>query len=179
MKKAYYAVKAAYLCGDKGPRRERQLEILKEVGVQELKDEPVVIADAEQAMALIAAGYCGDYFSVSQLSKAMELVDTTTETLVSNFALSFDRLSQVFANKLTESEQTSFNKRCQQQQPNLALLNVTETMLLEDSCTDNLQGYLAKGWRILAIQPQPDQRRPDYILGRTHKEELPDRAERG
>lgn len=26
---------------------------------------------------------------------------------------------------------------------------------------------LDAGWRILAVCPQPDQRRPDYILGRT------------
>lgn len=59
-----------------------------------------------------------------------------------------------------------FNHPCQQMQPGAWLGNVNRTMLVEDSCTDALQGYLDEGWRILAIQPQPDQRRPDYILGR-------------
>lgn len=36
----------------------------------------------------------------------------------------------------------------------------------EDCCTQEIQDLLKDGWRILAILPQPNQRRPDYILGR-------------
>lgn len=60
----------------------------------------------------------------------------------------------------------SFNTRCGQIQPHIGLWNMNETLLLEDSCTDALQDYLNQGWRMIAIQPQPNQRRPDYILGR-------------
>jgi hypothetical protein len=35
-----------------------------------------------------------------------------------------------------------------------------------DLCTDSLRGYLEDGWHILAICPQPKQRRPDYVLGK-------------
>lgn len=38
--------------------------------------------------------------------------------------------------------------------------------------TDVLQEQIAKGWRIIAACPQPDQRRPDYILGRFNPETL-------
>lgn len=50
--------------------------------------------------------------------------------------------------------------------PNGFLHTVNEVQVVEDSCTDTLQGELDRGWRILAVCPSIDQRRPDYILGR-------------
>ncbi len=47
------------------------------------------------------------------------------------------------------------------------LLRIREVDLLGDACTDELRDWLSRGWVILAIIPQPGQRRPDYILGRT------------
>ena len=41
-----------------------------------------------------------------------------------------------------------------------------DLLLKEDICTDALQKELNNGWRIIAVCVQPDQRRPDYILGR-------------
>lgn len=49
--------------------------------------------------------------------------------------------------------------------PDLALLNIRAIQVVEDACTQLLQGLLDKGWRILAICPPHAQRRPDYILG--------------
>lgn len=57
------------------------------------------------------------------------------------------------------------NEHCNVHVPGNVLISYNDTMLLEDSCTDNLQGYLNSGWRIVAVCPQA-QRRPDYILGR-------------
>lgn len=57
------------------------------------------------------------------------------------------------------------NERCDVHVPGNILISYNDTMLLEDSCTDNLQSYLNSGWRIVAVCPQA-QRRPDYILGR-------------
>jgi hypothetical protein len=48
----------------------------------------------------------------------------------------------------------------------LGLLQIDEVQLEADCCTDYLNKCLADGWRILAVCVQPDQRRPDYILGR-------------
>jgi hypothetical protein len=59
------------------------------------------------------------------------------------------------------------NNRVDVHVPNLGLLKVDEVELLEDGCTNALQLRLDEGWRILSICPQPNQRRPDYILGRT------------
>lgn len=46
------------------------------------------------------------------------------------------------------------------------LWSVDTVKVLSDSCTDSLQRELTDGWRILAICVQPDQRRPDYVLGK-------------
>src|SRR5690606_24693394 len=59
-----------------------------------------------------------------------------------------------------------FNQECEVYMPGNGMLMFNETLLLEDQCTDALQEALNKGWRIIAACPQPDQRRPDYILGR-------------
>lgn len=61
----------------------------------------------------------------------------------------------------------------------MGLFTVNETGLLEDACTDELQRWLSKGWRILAICPSTynDQRRPDYIMGRNNPNtDRPERA---
>lgn len=60
-----------------------------------------------------------------------------------------------------------YNERCSVHVPGLGLLLINELQLMEDACTDAVQIALDSGWRIVAVAPQPDQRRPDYILGRT------------
>jgi hypothetical protein len=69
------------------------------------------------------------------------------------------------AERMNEAGQ-SFNAKCQVNVPGLGLLSINEVTWEEDFCTERLQDKLEEGWRILAICPQPDQRRPDYILGR-------------
>lgn len=63
-----------------------------------------------------------------------------------------------------------YNTKCDVHMPGQALASYNEIKLLEDSCTDVLQATLASGWRLIAACPQPDQRRPDYILGRFNPE---------
>ena len=48
----------------------------------------------------------------------------------------------------------------------LGLLHIDEVTYLDSACTDNLQGHLDEGWKILAVCPPVASRRPDYILGR-------------
>ncbi len=50
--------------------------------------------------------------------------------------------------------------------PEWMLAHIRKVCVYDDMCTDMLQGMLDGGWVILAICPQPGQRRPDYILGR-------------
>lgn len=62
-----------------------------------------------------------------------------------------------------------FNERVQVVVPGLGLMLINKVTVLTDYCTDGLQGFLVDGWRILAICPQPNQRRPDYVLGRVEQ----------
>jgi len=55
--------------------------------------------------------------------------------------------------------------------PDIGLLHMNDVMVLDDACTDNLQDHLNDGWRILAVCPPNAARRPDYILGRTTRNE--------
>ena len=64
------------------------------------------------------------------------------------------------------AESVQYNTKCNVHMPGQALSLYNDVLLLEDSCTDVLSEHLSKGWRIVAACPQPDQRRPDYILGR-------------
>jgi hypothetical protein len=50
--------------------------------------------------------------------------------------------------------------------PGDTLAKYDQVQVMTDCCTESLQEELSNGWRILAICPQPDQRRPDYILGK-------------
>ncbi len=71
----------------------------------------------------------------------------------------------------TEQGSTNnYNTKCEVHMPGQALSLYNEVLLLEDACTDELQTNLQSGWRIIAACPQPDQRRPDYILGRYNSE---------
>jgi hypothetical protein len=60
-----------------------------------------------------------------------------------------------------------FNEKVSVHMPGLGLLLIDHVKVLNNDCTDDLQTWLDDGWRILAICPQPDQRRPDYVIGRT------------
>lgn len=58
-----------------------------------------------------------------------------------------------------------FNERCNVPVSDTFLHKVNQTMVLYDCCSDRLQEQIKKGWRIISVTPQPDQRRPDYVLG--------------
>lgn len=66
---------------------------------------------------------------------------------------------------------TVVNNRVNVAVPGLGLLAIAEAHVEYDLCTDRLNVLLQEGWRILAICPQPDQRRPDYILGKPRRKD--------
>lgn len=65
----------------------------------------------------------------------------------------------------------AINERVRVVVPGLGLLSIERVMVLTDQCTESVQTYLTQGWRILAICPQPDQRRPDYVMGHSNVHE--------
>jgi len=64
------------------------------------------------------------------------------------------------------AQERQFNNAVNVHVPNFALLNIRESFVLVDCCTEVLNDNLGEGWRILAICPQPNQRRPDYVMGK-------------
>ena len=61
------------------------------------------------------------------------------------------------------------NEQCNVAVAGLGLLTIDTVKVHCDYCTEKLQDELDNGWKIVAICVQPDQRRPDYILGKTAK----------
>lgn len=59
-----------------------------------------------------------------------------------------------------------FNKKLEVHMPGNSLLEISNVIVVENACTEAIDQKLQDGWRILAVCPQPDQRRPDYIMGK-------------
>lgn len=57
-------------------------------------------------------------------------------------------------------------KRNQIMLPNNVLMDMKELAIEIDQCTNSINEMLKDGWKIIAVLPQHNQRRPDYILGK-------------
>lgn len=53
---------------------------------------------------------------------------------------------------------------------NVGLMQVQCVEVLDNCCTNELQAWLDRGWRILAVCPPNDTRRPSYVVGHVDKE---------
>ena len=149
-----YKIKANWCYGDdKEVERQKQLDALASVGLSGKEIDSSVIGTADQVLGLIKAGYPAKY----EVEKSIELV-------YENQLDSEQTVANCLEKTLGMVEQL-FNEKCSSEQPGNLLMQVDETLLLEDACTDALQERLSQGFRILAVCPQP-QRRPDYVLGR-------------
>ena len=110
--------------------------------------------------------------------------DAATSSELAQYREQVDILNKMISKALENLKQTSeLSYNAKVAVPvNTWLNNVNEMRLLEDCCTDALQDVLNDGWRMIAVCPQPDQRRPDYILGRVNTkigtEPQPDGARR-
>lgn len=80
----------------------------------------------------------------------------------------FQRVSETYSRglEMPSAGGNTYNNKCEVHMPGNMLATYNQVQLLEDSCTDALQSALSAGWRIIAVCPQPDSRRPDYIMGR-------------
>lgn len=57
-------------------------------------------------------------------------------------------------------------KRNQIMLPNNMMLEMKELRVETDSCTDAINELMQEEWKLIAILPQHNQARPDYILGK-------------
>lgn len=171
-----------YVYGKKEEHRLKFAEatsLLKELGVETnewdeerdfnhfTSDKDVVIVDGKKYLELMEQG--NDMWRLERVVKT---------------SLNDASIFQQMADKQVTIETTSgnqYNTKCEVHMPGQALSTYNEILLMEDACSDALQNELTKGWRIIAACPQPDQRRPDYVLGRFCPESdyAPTEARRG
>jgi hypothetical protein len=76
-----------------------------------------------------------------------------------------ERLKEI-QSAVTFNTAQSFNDRLSIRISDNLLLSMKEVKVCNDFCTDSLQEELNNGWRIIAVCHQPDQRRPDYVIGK-------------
>lgn len=154
----------------------KQLELLlhEKVETKEIPEKPglLAISNAWQQyeadpQALMDIGVFGfevqeriDRPVVEAMSKIQRSLDRLEATL-SQTPLPFTQ--HVFKD---EAPVPAFNAKCDVHVPGLGLLVLNEVLVLEDCCTEELQRTLDDGWRIVAACPQPNSRRPDYVVGR-------------
>lgn len=82
-----------------------------------------------------------------------------------------DKLEALGLQQATLSRQIAENCAVQIAIPDLGLMTIQTVTVLTNCCTDTLQDYLDKGWRILAVCPPNSERRPAYVIGRKEKPE--------
>jgi hypothetical protein len=118
----------------------------------------VAITEGQLADLLIA----GEKVDVST---SVDLSDDRIMRAVETLEVLTEKLDK-FSNGLPEVQGAMYNERVEVHTPGMGLMLFNRVMLLQDACSDALQSEMDNGWRIVAACPQPDQRRPDYILGR-------------
>jgi hypothetical protein len=119
-------------------------------------DHPTVPVTHEQYIKLTMLGERGMTIEVENDVGGSS--ETMSEKMVA-LAEKLDRFSKSNAN-------AQYNEKCEVYTPGAGLMLFNRVMLLQDACSDALQNELDNGWRIVAACPQPDQRRPDYIMGK-------------
>lgn len=99
------------------------------------------------------------------VKSAAPVASDSQEGILERFEKVIKKLEALDIQDASAPSENIFNQHCDVHIPGNMLATYNETLLLEDSCTDELQRALNSGWRIVAVCPQ-SQRRPDYILGR-------------
>lgn len=79
---------------------------------------------------------------------------------LNNFSVALDAI------RTSLETATMLNQACNVGAGGTSLLGINQLMLLENACTDAVQHLLKQGWRIVSALVQPNQRRPDYVLGK-------------
>lgn len=103
-------------------------------------------------------------------SKLIRLSEALEAGLDQNAVKNMTEFFNGITERIKEIEKTAFNQKCNVHVSNNMLLHFNKTKVEYDCCTDHLNKQLSEGWRIIAVCPQPDQRRPDYVLGRYEPE---------
>lgn len=93
----------------------------------------------------------------------------TEEPTMGNLSSLLNQIEEKFSyidKQLDIFKNQQFNQKVNVHVGGGLIVTYNELKLKENACTDELQTELMEGWRIIAVCIQPDNRRPDYILGR-------------
>lgn len=179
-KRRLYMVKPGWERDDESIAK--RLAVLESVGVKAPENpQSPIFCDADTAIALMHAGFCGGWFSPDHIELVHEAEDELASMLDDILHRAMHRITNpvVATSGDGESADLQYNDKVRAMQPDDAVMGrVVRLRLLENACTDEVQGRLAEGWRIIAVCPQPDQRRPDYVLGHALPADVPTTAER-
>lgn len=121
----------------------------------------VIVEQAQLVDVFILLPICPYPFTVIKTVK-----DSNAPTNIQHSITDIEERLTTVISSLDLLSNTTFNSKCNVHIGGGLLLTINEVRLENDCCTDRLQERLNGGWRIVASSPQPDQRRPDYILGR-------------
>lgn len=105
---------------------------------------------------------CKHKFYIKKSIKSEEPTINNINAILQTIEDKAERLNDL-VDKIKEN---SFNSKTNVHVGGGLITTYNDLLLKEDVCTDALQTELNNGWRIIAVCIQPDQRRPDYILGR-------------
>lgn len=158
-----------------------ELELTVEEPPEPLKNEE----GKESYQSYSAFKSTGDLLILQERQILWLAINNYKFTVKQEIKLEIDDLPGTFKtvvekNSTVNEIQNTYNNKCDVHMPGNMLASYNEVMLIEDSCSDVLQTHLTSGWRMIAACPQPDQRRPDYILGRYNpNKEVSDDAVRG
>ena len=129
--------------------------------------DAITIASNDESQILTI----NEYERVYDCCYIKSIINTEVETTHS--FINYDMLAEKISNSLiSKTGSNLFNNKLEIHQPNMPLFTYNNFIHLNDCCTELLQEHINKGYRVVAICPQPDQRRPDYILGVFIKEEV-------
>jgi len=111
---------------------------------------------------LLFATKCQYKFFITQSVKGDEPTINNINVILQTLEEKAEKVNSL-VDKIKEN---TFNSKTNVHVGGGLITTYNDLLLKEDICTDALQSDLNNGWRIIAVCNQPDQRRPDYILGR-------------
>jgi hypothetical protein len=111
-----------------------------------------------------------DLFMLNYPALKIKVRGIPTKSSEVNFSNVIEQMNEI-QNKMENAlksfnKSIEFNQKCDVHISNLGLLHINQIGYAVDKCTEELQNILNNGWKIIACCIQPDQRRPDYILGK-------------
>lgn len=141
------------------PDRKPVSEEAEEFKRNEYLNSPTFVCTGEQLLLIMEVD---DSITVKSCAP---IAGDSHEGLLARLEAVVEKLEKIDIPNPADPPAHIFNEHCEVHLPGNLLATYNETLLLEDACTDELQGALNSGWRMVAVCPQ-SQRRPDYILGR-------------